>query len=69
MSLIDALLQVNPVDGNASYTTAGSIDVVVSVLPPGVSLVLSLPPFAVILDARGAAELAALLIELAAELP
>ena len=69
MSLIDTLLQVTPVDGSPAYTLVGNIDVVLSVLPPGVSIVLSFPPFAIILNAAQAAELAALLLELAAEIP
>jgi hypothetical protein len=69
MSLIDTLLQVTPVDGSPAYNLAGNIDVIVSVLPPGVAIVLSFPPFAIILDAGGVAELIALLTELVAELP
>jgi hypothetical protein len=69
VSLISALLQCNPVDGNESYTTEGSVFVEVSVIPPGIALVLSLPPFAIILGPTEAAELAALLLELVAEIP
>lgn len=69
MTLVTSLLQVNPVDGNESYTQPGHIDVVVSVLPPGIAIVLSLPPFAIILDAGGAADLIAVLTELLALIP
>lgn len=69
MSVITSLLQVNPVDGNESYTTAGSIFVDVNLIPPGVAIVLSLPPFAIVLSPSEALELAAVLTSLAELVP
>lgn len=68
MTLIDTLIQVTPIDENPTYTLPGGLDVYVSLLPPGVAIGISVPPFTLILDVDQVAELVAALTAAAAGL-
>lgn len=64
-SLLPVQLLCTPVDGNPPYSSTGSIAVAASILPPGVQIAISQPPWTIVVDPFTAAELAALLLELA----
>lgn len=57
-------LQCTPVEGNPPYSSTGSIGVQASLIPPGVAIAISQPPFTLLIDPVTAIELAALLVEL-----
>jgi len=68
MSLIPLSAVVTALDGKIPYNTPAGVSVQVSVLPPGVALVISIPPLTLVFDAAGVAELIAELSLLALEL-
>jgi hypothetical protein len=67
-SILPCSLIVTPVDGNLPFSSTGSIGIGVSIIPPGIVIELSLPPFSINLNATEAIELASILVELVAEL-
>jgi hypothetical protein len=67
-SLLPVQIGVTPVDGNLPYSSTGSIAIAPTLIPPGIQITLSLPPFWIQLQAAEAFELAAILTELAAAL-
>lgn len=64
-SILPVEIGVTPVDGNLPYSSTGSIAIAPTLIPPGIQITLSLPPFWIQIQAAEALELAAILIELA----
>lgn len=65
-SLLPVQIGVVPVDGNLPFSSTGSIAIAPILIPPGVQITLSLPPFNIQINAAECIELAALLLELTA---
>lgn len=66
LPIIGTLVRVTPVRGNAPYDLPIDLSVFVTLIPPGIDILIELPPFTIVLSAAQAAELAAALLELAA---
>lgn len=66
LSVLPVQIGVTPVDGNIPYSSTGSIAVEPTLIPPGVQITLSLPPFNIQIAVAECLELAALLLEVAA---
>lgn len=69
MTLIETPFLVTPVNGDTPFDLSGHIEVVLTIIPPGISIVMSAPPFTIVLSFDAAAELAAALLELIPVVP
>lgn len=66
--VLGTLLQVTPVEDNSQYTVPCNLQIFATILPPGVDIVINIPPFSIVMSATEAAALAAALLEFVAGL-
>lgn len=66
-SILPVVIGVTPVDGNIPYSSTGSIAVEPTLIPPGLQITLSLPPFNIQINAAECIELALIILDLFGE--
>jgi hypothetical protein len=57
VSLIESPFIVTPVNGDTPFPIPGTLEVVATIIPPGVAIVMSAPPFTITLSIDATAAL------------